>query len=762
MGFDKSKVMRAAEKSLAQGKIPAAIKEYQQIVEHEPDDFSALNMLGDLLIRVSREDDAISCFTKVAEHYREEGFALKAIAMYRKMDRLKPGSIEIAARLAPLYEMQGLMMDARTQYLLIADAYTRGGHVGKALEILRKIADLDPNNTEIRLKLAAGYEREKFTSDAAEAFSYAGAQFYGRGAYEKALEAYSDALRLIPYDSAALSGITSTHIALGTADEVTEILETAIASQPDNGDLLSLLVHAHVASEDPEAAEAATAALIELEPSSFRRIVDVIRLYLKRDNLEAAIRLVESSAEQLLSGNEDATFGELLNEVLARDPEQMTALVLLVRLHIWQHDGDKLRLSLERLAETAQVAGLEDTERNALSQLVRLVPNETRFRDRLVELGGTVDEPEDIEIISAGEADEDVPTFESFVLLNEEEAGTQPTDGAEFEWNAGSTSPADVPSGEDPAASFADLSDGSVPTQTMDADSTSSSEFDFNVPSDAAGVMNAGRSHADPGAPSEKRDAALRQELESVDFYLAQGYGDIARDTLDMLERQFGSHAEIESRRSKLDALAPGAPQVAAPDARQVAKPVEATPPSVPVERVEMFDPAELVEAVDLDASPVATIDPGLAAIFDEFRTAVEEEDSPVDGDYETHYNLGLAYKEMDLLDEAVEEFQVASSLAAPRDGTPRYLQCCNLLGHCFLQKGMGRLAVMWFNRGLEAPGHSEDEYQALRFDLGAAYEQLGELDKAIDVFSEVYGLNVSYRGVTEKLRVLQSQKALS
>ncbi len=48
MAFDKTKVVRAAEKYLAQGKIPAAIKEYRAIVEHDPTDFTALNMLGDL------------------------------------------------------------------------------------------------------------------------------------------------------------------------------------------------------------------------------------------------------------------------------------------------------------------------------------------------------------------------------------------------------------------------------------------------------------------------------------------------------------------------------------------------------------------------------------------------------------------------------------------------------------------------------------------------------------------------------------------
>jgi tetratricopeptide (TPR) repeat protein len=160
-------------------------------------------------------------------------------------------------------------------------------------------------------------------------------------------------------------------------------------------------------------------------------------------------------------------------------------------------------------------------------------------------------------------------------------------------------------------------------------------------------------------------------------------------------------------------------------------------------------------------SQPKSGIDPGLAAIFDEFRTATEEEESPAnDGDYETHYNLGIAYKEMELLDEAVQEFQSAAGLTSPKDGTPRYLQCCNMLGHCFMGKSMPRLAVMWFKKGLEAPGHTEDEYQALRYDLGTSYEQLGELDKAIDVFSEVYGIDISYRGVGEKLHELQAQKA--
>ncbi len=750
MGFDKAKVMRAAEKSLAQGKIPAAIKEYQLIVKHDPDDFSALNMLGDLLIRTSDQPEAIKCFNRVAEHYREEGFALKAIAMYKKIDRLNPGSIEIAAKLAPLYEVQGLIVDARTHYLMVADAYSKGGHAAKALDVLRKIADLDPNNTDIRLKLAQGYQRESFRSEAAEAFSHAGAQFFARGALDLALDAYTNALSNVPYDPVALSGLTSTHIARGTPDEAAEMLEHAATNQPGDVEVLSLLAHAYVEAEDAPAAERTTASLVEKEPSSFKRFGEVVRLYLKAGDVAASVRVLNGIAEHLLSGNEERTLADLLDEVLTHDPEQMNALRLLVRLHTWQHDDEKLRSALERFTEAAQAAGLEDEERQALANLVRLAPEEPRFLDRLKELGGSLDEVEGRSAFSSGDS-QDIPTFESFISITEDEAAAPAEEAAQFEWNAV------TPPAADPSASFADLNDSwaSAGASEEPAPAAGFQEFEFHQAGGPPAASSEAESSIDISeALPERRESMLKHELEGVDFYLAQGYSDIARDTLDMLERQFGAHAEIESRRRQL-----------AGDT--ATKSEDEAPSAVEVPQSSQSFVAEPVPAVVTQSpAPVAPakpkIDPGLAAIFDEFRSAVEDEEiQETDGDYETHFNLGLAYKDMDLMDEAAEEFQIAASLVAPRDGTPRYLQCCNLLGHCFGQKNMARQAVMWYKRGLDAPGHTEDEYQALRYELGAAYERMGELDKAIDVFSEVYGVDVSYRGVADKLRDLQSQKAM-
>ncbi|HEX5709075.1 MAG TPA: tetratricopeptide repeat protein, partial [Pyrinomonadaceae bacterium] len=202
-----------------------------------------------------------------------------------------------------------------------------------------------------------------------------------------------------------------------------------------------------------------------------------------------------------------------------------------------------------------------------------------------------------------------------------------------------------------------------------------------------------------------------------------------------------------------------------APDASAAASEMSAVAPeaSVAVPEASAATSGNSRPAVADSATPKkdAGLDPGLAAVFDEFREAVEDEGAEQGtADYETHYDLGLAYKDIELYDQAIEAFQTAIGACAPGDGTARYLHCCNMLGHCFMRKGIPKAAALWFRKGLDAPGHTEDEYQALRYELGTAYEQMGDTQRAIDTFTEVYGISVSYRGVADKLRELQEQKA--
>src|SRR5687767_3476367 len=261
MAFDKAKVLKAAEKFLSQGKINAAIKEYRQIVDHDANDFTTLNMLGDLYARANKKEEAVSCFQRIAQHYSTQEFNLKAIAMYKKIERLRPRDPEVARRLGDLYASQGLVVDARAQYLIVADAHTRAGDNKRTLEILHRIADLDPNNTEIRLKLAEGYVKENMKREAANAFVQAASRLHQIGSEDKALDAYSRALTLAPDDRVVLEGLLETHIARGTADEAAEILDGVVQKNQSDSDLVSMLARAYLEAEDPKGAERATTIL---------------------------------------------------------------------------------------------------------------------------------------------------------------------------------------------------------------------------------------------------------------------------------------------------------------------------------------------------------------------------------------------------------------------------------------------------------------------------------------------------------------------
>ena len=755
MAFDKAKVLKAAEKFLSQGKINAAIKEYRQIVDNDTDDLTTLNMLGDLYVRSGKKEEAVSCFERIAEHYSAQQFNLKAIAMYKKIERIRTRDPIIAYKLAELYASQGLVHDARAQYLVVADAYTRSGDNKKTLDVLHKIADLDPNNTEIRLKLADGYVKENMRREAADAYIQAANRLHQTGAHEKALDAYAKALQLVRDDREALRGTLETHIARGTADEAAEVLERAVEGQEDDPELVSMLARAHLEAEDPRGAERATSLLMTQDSGKYTEFLPVTRLYLKLGEVDETIRILSTIIERMLAGREERELLEIVNQVLDRNPDHVAALRMLVRIHWWQRDMDALRSSLERLAESAEASELVDEERYALTQLVRLAPDEQRYLDRLNLLGGFQDDaPDDLPAHVEGEASTDVPEFETFAVVEDEieepaaityEFETNAADpfetntAAAFETNATDAFETNAGSGatfSDPTASFADLNEDATDVATVDV---------------------AGEAPSDDGS---RMETIMRQELESVDFYIAQGYSDIAVDTLEMLERQFGSHPDIEARREKL-AAAGGQPVSEAPAVFEFGGVEE-----VPVARVEeartFNDEAAYAalagESVEVrEQPPVASgIDAGLAELFEEFRAAEEGDD--VREDFETHYNMGTAYKEMDLIDEAIQEFQTAAGLVKPGDGTSRFLQCCNLLGHCFVQKGMPEAAVIWFKKGLSAPGHSEDEYQALRYELGAAYEQLGDFKQAREFYTQVYGVDVSYREVADKLSQLKGK----
>jgi tetratricopeptide (TPR) repeat protein len=126
------------------------------------------------------------------------------------------------------------------------------------------------------------------------------------------------------------------------------------------------------------------------------------------------------------------------------------------------------------------------------------------------------------------------------------------------------------------------------------------------------------------------------------------------------------------------------------------------------------------------------------------------------DEDLETHYNLGIAYREMGLLDEAIGEFQKVAKAVQKGKPFSYAMNCSTLLALSFMDKGEARIASLWYQRALETPGLDQETIMALRYDMGVALETAGESSSALDSFRQVYAMNIDYRDVADRITILQ------
>jgi tetratricopeptide (TPR) repeat protein len=163
--------------------------------------------------------------------------------------------------------------------------------------------------------------------------------------------------------------------------------------------------------------------------------------------------------------------------------------------------------------------------------------------------------------------------------------------------------------------------------------------------------------------------------------------------------------------------------------------------------------PSVVAATPPADPSQGASQLSGLLAEMEDSGAAFNRDDP------ETHYNLGVAFREMGLLDESIGEFQKVVRGAGKGVYPSNFLQACSLLAICFMEKRMPALAVRWYKRALETPDLDEEALMALQYDLGVAYEQAGDSRNALERFTEVYSQNIDFRDVAEKIRELQ-QKA--
>ena len=817
MALDRRHVLEAAEKALLQGRLPAAIAEFERLLQDSPDDAALLNRVGDLYLRSNRNDRGIAVFLRLATHYRNKGFDPKAAAIYKKVLKLEPLQDEAREGLARLALDQGMVRDAQETLREGARLHAARSDWQRAVAWERRALDARPDDWEGHRALASRLRGAGDLAGAVRVQLRAACGLIRARQLEEALAMCREAMASAPLDAEAPALLARLLIQSDRAEEAVRDLEAGQRGAERHPSVGVWLAQARSLAEGfaspPEDDPAENCDAAELAAVAWGRLA-------RRDETRGVVALARAAALLTTAG----------------DPAGAASLVA-EAVTAWPAMAGPIDLLLAQVGDGSRPG----TDGGTIAILVEALLTAGRVHDALPLLRRMqAARPGDRELLRR------VRETERLCAAGKRATESRPAPAV-------ATAAADPPEGRPPAP-LAEGEDGAVVDAEFVAEHLTEADVFVKyrlLPKAAAHLRQI----------IERYPSTLVAHQRLVEICLEMGdrettarqYADLAevhrrRDALDEARRAIAGALECEPENPSLhamrDALRDGripppyesfrrnapppaarpavarAAPVGAGPAKVVAPPAATSPPpdlgleeetldfemeGPPVEPVappvvpaaRPVVPATPPPAVPLApmtagrppapaATPVAAAPTG--DFFDlagAIRAELEREDEsatsvPIvndrdtqaqdpasgirraiqdqvgDGDHQTHYQLGIAFKEMGLLDEAIGEFQQAS-----RGGGDNFGACCSMLGLCFRAKGLPEIAEKWYRRGLEkAGGLDSDPAQrlGLLYDLAELQLEAGDDRDAIDHLMEVYAHDAGYRDVAARLNEVRER----
>lgn len=808
MAIERTKVLEAAQQHAQEGNYEQAIAEFQRLVADDPRDVRALLKIGDLQIKMGNVPAAIATYARVAEIYTEQGIHLKAVAVYKQMLKLDPERLDVYPKLIDAYEALGLRGEALGACDQLAAYHLRDGRVPEAIAALRRASKIDPEDVQIRIKLAEALSRAGEREAAAEEFEKSGALLKAQGRMDDYLKVAERLLFHRQDDVALARELAAEYLDRGDAKRALARLQLCFKSDPRDVPTLELLarafqtlgqagkavsVHREIAKIHEEAgrldAQIATMqAILELDPSDpvAREFVEKhrrpSRTPLEEALVESAtadepealeeelelddeVELVELDEEEIVVEDEVVEEAVVEDEVVAAEDalsvedapagalDPLTEARSFARLGLWprvvevleplvEADGQDVEARLlladayreleqtddavDQLLAAAEITALTDPELAAeyLRQVLFLDPENVEAK---LQLKGARPSLSPFEMAAHDQLDEAFADRDLDTTPPPAELDTTPPP-AEVETTP---PPAELDTAPPAAASLEDdfvpegrVSFGDLEVDVELFDPISPEEFEA-LPSDDTQAEPAVSAHADA--------TELEEILDEAEFFINQSLFEEARDTLREALEEHPEHPLLLERLAEIDALEAEV-RASTPDAGE--EPVDET-----------FAMAERL-AGDAGADPLVGGDMLDAdVVFEQFKKgvaeAIDEEDSA------THFDLGIAYREMGLYEDAVREFEIAGRAEARR---------CNaysMAGLCHLEHGRFGHAIQAFRVALEAPIKAPGEEIGLYYELGNALELFGDDDQALAAFKRVAELDPGFRDVKARIEAL-------
>jgi pilus assembly protein FimV len=383
MAVQRDKVIASAEKLVAKGKIEPAIKEYERLLDDNPSDVNTLNRIGDLWVRINRNEEAVKVFSKIAEHYSRDGFFLKAIAIYKKINKLDPSKLEIYARLADLYAKQGLAMEAKSQYQVLADYYLKHGDPQNALGIYKKISELDPNSINVHVKLADLYSQTNKSAEALKEYDRVGRMLLKRGMLDEAVQVFRKALKVDPNNTELVDSLVTALLEAKDYDNATQIVEAALEASPSNARMIASLGRIQLARGDARAARTTLERALGADANEPSVREALAELYLKQNEPDRALEMVTPLVERALGRGERAAAVEMLSRIIRIESGHAPTLERLVAVYTRLNEETNILSSMAALAE-AHVSRMRfDDAAKVLERLIQREPQNAQHRNKL-------------------------------------------------------------------------------------------------------------------------------------------------------------------------------------------------------------------------------------------------------------------------------------------------------------------------------------------------------------------------------------------
>ncbi len=692
-----------------------AIGAYHELIEAAEGgdvDIALWNRIGDLHLRLNETELAIQAYESAVTAYVDVGLFNNAIALCRKILRLVPGRAATYLRLGQISAAKGFFADARQNFLEYADRMRKAGKVDAAFDALKEFADLTPEPADVRRLLAE--------------------QFLSHGRRDEAVEQLRLLLpQLADAGDAVGAEAVRQQIRNVDPDASTEPLLREGQSRHHAGDdFHAAMDHAGVrpAARSPEPA-APPAPSAPAAPAPEARTADFLPTVEPGQDFGA----VDLPEVEPLAGLETTMmdFGDAPPRraaVQESEPED--------------EDDDVMDLPLLD-------AGGDDA------------PDPGRFGEVSLDqqpmdfpvFGGAEDYEDDDE----GDAGGDLPFMD---LDAPPAAPTRPApptrDRLEELRERSAARPADDAARDELIAALHDRGLGhEVPALLEEAHRDLAQRGQYL---DALGPLSA-LIRLRPGDPlllQKRVEYAFRsRDVDAqVEAYLGLGRhllssGDRAKGEA-VFKRVIELDPQNREARAAIAQISPAPPP--APAAAPPAPPAPAAPASEYIDLGELImeDEGEpTTRFVVEEREPSGDEDRDFAEMLAHFRQKVAENIEAED--VSSHYDLGLAFKEMGLIDEAIAEFQVALR------GGANPLATLELLGQCFVEKGQYAVASRVLDRALRIPVQSDAELVGVLYQLGRSEEALGRPAQARELYERVLSVDIRFRDAGARIEALRA-----